>query len=88
MKYSFSAVALIALVGLANAQIPACATDCIADAVASATSCGADDLGCQCEESNQSAITAAATSCVLAACGDQAIGKLSTYNLMYKNNTS
>jgi len=76
MKYSFSAVALIALVGLANAQIPACATDCIADAVASATSCGADDLGCQCEESNQSAITAAATSCVLAACGDQAIAVL------------
>merc|ERR1712093_236798 len=55
---------------------PSRATDCIADAVASATSCGADDLGCQCEESNQSAITAAATSCVLAACGDQAIAVL------------
>ncbi|PVH82234.1 hypothetical protein DL98DRAFT_586578 [Cadophora sp. DSE1049] len=76
MQYRFSAVALIALVGLANAQIPACATDCIADAVASATSCGADDLGCQCEESNQSAITTAATSCVIAACGDQAIAVL------------
>ncbi|KAK0100397.1 hypothetical protein ONS95_008351 [Cadophora gregata] len=76
MQYSFSAVALIAFVGLANAQIPACATTCISDAVASATTCGATDIACQCETANQSAITAAATSCVLAACGDQAIAVL------------
>ncbi|KAH8815570.1 hypothetical protein F5884DRAFT_747110 [Xylogone sp. PMI_703] len=77
MKYSFAAAALLAVAGVANAQIPACATTCISDAVKSATSCGATDLACQCTSSNEQAIQAAATSCVLTACGDQALSVLS-----------
>ncbi|KAL3419182.1 CFEM domain-containing protein [Phlyctema vagabunda] len=69
MKYSFAALTVVAFSGLASAQIPSCATSCIADAVASATTCGADDVACQCAAPNQSAIQAASTTCVISACG-------------------
>lgn len=75
MQCSLSAIALLAFAGRALAVIPACATSCIADAVAAATSCGATDLKCQCTDANKASIQAAATSCVIAACGAQAISE-------------
>lgn len=69
MKSSFSVLALTALISLATAQsMPACAQPCINAAVASATTCGASDIACQCTPSNEAAIQNAATSCVLSSC--------------------
>jgi hypothetical protein len=77
MQYSYSAIVLLALAGLGQAAIPDCATTCIANAVASATTCGASDLVCQCSTANMNAIQAAATTCVLSACGAaEAVGKI------------
>jgi hypothetical protein len=76
MKYSYAAFTVLALAGHAAAVIPACATKCISDAVASSTTCGATDLSCQCQAANQAKIQSAATSCVLSACGDQALSKI------------
>ncbi|PBP26582.1 hypothetical protein BUE80_DR002566, partial [Diplocarpon rosae] len=76
MKYSLSAVALLAFAGMAAAEIPACATKCLSDAVASSTTCGASDLKCQCEATNMAAIQGASTTCVISACGDTALDVL------------
>lgn len=69
MKYA--AAVLAAVVGLAAAQdlsvIPTCAKKCIDDAVTSKTKCAITDIPCICKEIEP--VTAAATSCVLAACG-------------------
>ncbi|KAK2016142.1 hypothetical protein LZ32DRAFT_105770 [Colletotrichum eremochloae] len=79
MKYSF---ALAALVAVAAAQagsnpIPECAQKCLSDATASATSCKDGDYSCTCQEANKAAIQAAATSCVIAACGvDKALNEV------------
>jgi CFEM domain len=71
MKYSFSVLALAAFASMASAQaqIPACATKCIADATTSSTTCSVSDLACACKPANQQAIQGAATSCVLSSCG-------------------
>jgi hypothetical protein len=69
MQYSFTAVALLAFVGLSQAQIPACATSCIDNAVTAVTTCSVSDLTCQCAPANNALIQSDATSCVLAACG-------------------
>ncbi|KAI6715953.1 hypothetical protein JHW43_001450 [Diplocarpon mali] len=74
MNYSLSGVALLALAGITTAQIPACATKCISDAVASSTPCGPTDVQCQC--TNMPAIQQASTPCVLSACGDKALDVL------------
>lgn len=71
MKYSF---ALAALLAVATAQvdptiIPECARDCLNSATTSATSCKQGDYACTCKADNKAAIQAAATSCVIAACG-------------------
>jgi hypothetical protein len=69
MKYS--AVAVAALAALASAQdisvFPACSLSCITSAVSSATNCQPTDYACVC--SNIDALTAAATPCVIQACG-------------------
>ncbi|KAM3065637.1 hypothetical protein ACMFMG_011346 [Clarireedia jacksonii] len=64
----YSAFALLALVSLAAAQIPACATSCINDAVTSSTTCSVTDVACQCKSENTAKIQSAATSCVIASC--------------------
>ncbi|KAF8861904.1 hypothetical protein BDZ45DRAFT_232325 [Acephala macrosclerotiorum] len=69
MKYSYSAFALLALSGMVQATIPTCAQSCIAASVAKVTTCGADDLACQCSSTNEAAIQSDATTCVLADCG-------------------
>ncbi|PQE10372.1 CFEM domain-containing protein [Rutstroemia sp. NJR-2017a WRK4] len=71
----YSAFALLALVSLAAAQIPDCATPCINDAVKSSTTCSATDVACQCQADNKAKIQSAATSCVVSNCPlDVAIG--------------
>ena len=68
----FTAFGLLALASLAIAQdsaIPACAQPCIADAVKSASTCGASDTACQCKPDNVSKIQTAATNCVVDKCG-------------------
>ncbi|PQE28176.1 Extracellular membrane CFEM domain protein [Rutstroemia sp. NJR-2017a BBW] len=71
----YSAFALLALVSLAAAQIPDCATPCINDAVKSSTTCSATDVACQCQSDNKAKIQSAATSCVVSNCPlDVAIG--------------
>lgn len=69
MKFTVAAAATMVFAGLASAQIPSCAQPCLTSAISSATKCSASDLACQCEPANQQAITTAATSCVLSACG-------------------
>ncbi|CAG8970762.1 hypothetical protein HYALB_00001547 [Hymenoscyphus albidus] len=75
MKCTYFALTLSGLASLVAAQIPSCATKCIADAVASKASCSATDLVCQCQPANQQAIATDPTtvSCVITACGDQAL---------------
>jgi hypothetical protein len=76
MKYSYSALALIVLSGIVSSQfppipeIPRCAKKCVADAVAASTTCGPDDLSCQCQDSNFGAIVNASTVCVEKSCTD------------------
>jgi len=68
MQYSFSALALLAVAGLAAAQIPLCAQPCLDSATKDA--CGdAKDFACACTPANQAKIQNAATTCVLGACG-------------------
>ncbi|KAF2973119.1 hypothetical protein GQX73_g257 [Xylaria multiplex] len=71
MKYAVAALAFVAATVSAQSlsDIPECATPCIDDARTSETSCAADDYQCIC--SNIDALTAAATSCVLDACGSE-----------------
>ncbi|KAK1569484.1 uncharacterized protein LY79DRAFT_528573 [Colletotrichum navitas] len=71
MKYSFALASLIAVAAAqsGSSPIPECAQKCLADATASATSCKAGDYACTCEPANKAAISSAATSCVIAACG-------------------
>jgi hypothetical protein len=68
MKYSFAVLAFAAIATAQQSSIPAGAQPCIAAAVASATTCGASDLACQCTTANEAAIQSAATSCVLNKC--------------------
>ncbi|PQE13594.1 Extracellular membrane CFEM domain protein [Rutstroemia sp. NJR-2017a BVV2] len=75
INMQYSAFGLLALVSLAAAQIPACATTCINDAVTSSTPCSVTDVACQCKSENTAKIQAAATSCVIANCPlDVAVG--------------
>ncbi|KAI1138421.1 hypothetical protein F5Y05DRAFT_413041 [Hypoxylon sp. FL0543] len=68
MKYAFAAVALAALVTAQSlSDIPQCAVPCIDDARKSSTNCASDDYVCICK--NKDALTAAATGCVISACG-------------------
>ncbi|KAI1454215.1 hypothetical protein F4805DRAFT_331803 [Annulohypoxylon moriforme] len=68
MKYTIVTVALATLVSTQSlSDIPQCALPCIDSARTSSTSCSASDYACICK--NKDAITAAATSCVLQACG-------------------
>ncbi|EFQ25862.1 CFEM domain-containing protein [Colletotrichum graminicola] len=71
MKYSFALASLIAVAAAqsGSSPIPECAQKCLADATSSATSCKLGDYACTCEPANKAAISAAASSCVLAACG-------------------
>lgn len=78
MQFKYSALAVVALSGLAAAQIPSCATTCIANAISSATTCGATDTACQCETANKAAIQAAATPCVESSCTSAEILRKST----------
>ena len=75
MKFILAATTL-ALAGLAQAfdNVPACAEQCIKDAIKSATTCAEADVPCACKEKD--AIQAAGTSCVIDSCGlDVAISK-------------
>lgn len=79
MKYS--AVIVAALAAVASAQdisiFPSCSLPCILNAISTATNCQATDYPCVCK--NMDALTAAATSCVVQACGiDVATGMLSS----------
>ncbi|POS71433.1 anchored cell wall protein-5 [Diaporthe helianthi] len=69
-----SLVAVAALAGLASSQcvssIPECAQDCLVIAAGS-VGCGETDYTCQCTSQHQTDITTNATTCVLAACGQQ-----------------
>ncbi|KAG8159406.1 hypothetical protein KVR01_011067 [Diaporthe batatas] len=69
-----SLLALSALAGLASSQcvssIPECARDCLVVAAGS-VGCGETDYACQCTSQHQTDITTSATTCVLAACGEQ-----------------
>ena len=78
MQYSFSALALLAVAGLAAAQIPTCAQPCLDSATKDA--CGdATDFACACTPANQAKIQNAATTCVLDACGPEvAVRKFSS----------
>ncbi|KAI1377049.1 hypothetical protein F4677DRAFT_417283 [Hypoxylon crocopeplum] len=68
MKYIVSAVVLAALASTQSlSDIPQCALPCIDDARTSSTNCAADDYACICR--NEDALTAAATGCVISACG-------------------
>ncbi|KAK0619354.1 hypothetical protein B0T14DRAFT_496138 [Immersiella caudata] len=75
----FTPAVLVAFAGLTAAQglssIPQCAQECISTAISSSTTCQATDIPCICNSIE--AVTAGATSCVLAACGaDVAIGQV------------
>ncbi|KAH7363376.1 hypothetical protein B0T11DRAFT_329354 [Plectosphaerella cucumerina] len=76
MKYFYTLAALVALVA-AQAELPECAVSCIRDATESETTCTFGDTACTCQEENRAAVTAAATPCVISACGVQvAIGQV------------
>lgn len=77
MKYSVAVVAAVA--GLTSAQdigiIPACAQPCIISAVQSSTNCAVTDYPCIC--TNENALIAAASPCVIQSCGaDVATGQV------------
>lgn len=78
-----SLLALAAVASLASGQcvssIPECARDCLMTAAGS-VGCGETDYACQCTSQHQTDITTNATTCVLAACGQQIA--LSRYPLM------
>ncbi|KAH8754825.1 hypothetical protein F5883DRAFT_572609 [Diaporthe sp. PMI_573] len=69
-----SLLALAAAAGLASCQcpssIPECAQSCLMIA-ADSVGCGETDYACQCADAHQQDITTNATTCVLAACGEQ-----------------
>ncbi|TGJ83194.1 hypothetical protein E0Z10_g5572 [Xylaria hypoxylon] len=69
MKYTVAALAFAAAAVSAQSlsDIPECAVPCIDDARTKGTNCAVDDYKCIC--SNIEALTAAATPCVLSACG-------------------
>ncbi|KAI0152637.1 hypothetical protein GGR57DRAFT_503500 [Xylariaceae sp. FL1272] len=70
MQFTVAAVAFAAIVSAQSwSDIPACATPCIDDAVASTTTCAADDYACIC--ANEATISPAAEDCVVAACGEE-----------------
>jgi len=70
MKYTFATAALVATVAAQSlSDIPTCAQPCIASAVTSGTTCDVTDYKCICD--NQSALTTAASACVISACGSQ-----------------
>jgi hypothetical protein len=69
MKTFLSFLSIITLSTLATAQIPTCASACIANAVISAApSCGVSNLVCQCQPNTLPVIVEAATPCVLDNC--------------------
>ncbi|KAL8757216.1 MAG: hypothetical protein Q9184_004276 [Pyrenodesmia sp. 2 TL-2023] len=74
---TFSAIAALGLISLAQAQeqcaasaalIPSCALDCIQSA-GSGVGCAPGDFACPCSSSQAAAIASAAFGCVLSACG-------------------
>ncbi|KAE9378951.1 hypothetical protein N431DRAFT_460267 [Stipitochalara longipes BDJ] len=68
MKSVLSFHIFLTLTALAAAQIPICAATCIANAVASNTTCSPTDLVCQCQSTNLEDIEEASTSCVIKIC--------------------
>jgi cell division septation protein DedD len=85
MKCSVIAVALFSSLALAQTSLPACGQPCIDEAVPANTDCEVDDLACQCIPANKAAIQTAATSCVVEACGSQAIEVLQAANAICEN---
>jgi len=69
MKYQAVAAAFSVLVHTGQAAVPTCALACLQNAVASSTTCSWTDILCQCAHSAE--IEFAASSCVIAACGEQ-----------------
>jgi hypothetical protein len=69
MKPSYTLALLAATLASAQdiSQIPACALGCIETALTKGTKCTTTDFACIC--ANLEAITSAATTCVLDACG-------------------
>lgn len=86
MKYT--AALAVGLAALASAQditvFPECSVPCIMDAISSATPCDTDDFACVCE--NRNSLAAAATGCVVDACGADVA--LSTPSLFSKHTTA
>lgn len=79
----FLLTTIAAFAGLALCQcpssIPECAQSCLTNA-ASSVGCGETDYACQCTDEHQTDITNNATTCVLAACGEQtALSKLPSH---------
>ncbi|KAI4862846.1 hypothetical protein F4820DRAFT_472054 [Hypoxylon rubiginosum] len=76
MKYAIAAAVLVTIVSAQSlSDIPQCALPCIDDARTSSTNCATDDYACIC--SNKDVLTAAATGCILQACGaDVAAGQV------------
>lgn len=70
MKSVYAITAFAAVVAAQSSSgLPECAIPCIRDATTSATDCTFGDYACSCEPANNAAIRAAATSCVIDACG-------------------
>ncbi|TDZ33769.1 hypothetical protein C8034_v011980 [Colletotrichum sidae] len=78
MKYAVALAALAAVVAAQDPSIiPECARECLLKATASASSCQAGDYACTCLPENKAAISNAATSCVVGACGvDKALNEV------------
>ncbi|KAK3321278.1 hypothetical protein B0T19DRAFT_432000 [Cercophora scortea] len=80
MKY-FAALLATAAVGAFAGQtlsdfLPECSVKCLADALAAATPCAANDLDCLCIADNYRATYTSGVACVLETCGsDVAVGK-------------
>ncbi|RFU78009.1 extracellular membrane, cfem domain [Trichoderma arundinaceum] len=78
MKFTVVLATFVAAAyGQTIGDIPPCAIPCIQNAIATETTCAANDFKCACQTDNFNAILAASTSCVIAACGaDTAINKV------------
>ncbi|KAM0323932.1 hypothetical protein ACHAQA_008513 [Verticillium albo-atrum] len=77
MKSVYAIAAFAAVVAAQSSGLPSCAIPCIREATESETDCTFGDYTCSCEPTNNAAIRAAATSCVIDACGvDVAVGEV------------
>ncbi|RDL39382.1 uncharacterized protein BP5553_03722 [Venustampulla echinocandica] len=86
MKFS-STIAIMALAGFTAAagldSIPACAKQCIDDAVTKVTTCTTTDVPCSCK--NMDKIQTEATPCVLKACGAKAVDVITAVTELCKD---